>query len=298
LAEPLLPRINQKRIESHFERRESPLRPSDIGYNYTVLSSCFLPYRDPKTAHWERRNGRYSLILTAGAIHHPDNPGELLELGLPFGPKPRLFLAFVNSLSVKRQNPVVPIGNSMTGMLKELGFPPTGGIKGTIYSFKNQVMRLASCNFTVVGPGPRGGETYTKAPPIRQFSVWIPPQAKKNVWPSELILTDEYFHSLLDHAVPYDVRALRTLQNNARAMDVFLWMSQRLPRLTKPLLMKWPDLFALFGGGMGVRSHRAFKKTFRQDALAARIAYGFCRMDETPEGFLCHWSPPSVPRKR
>jgi hypothetical protein len=184
----------------------------------------------------------------------------------------------------------------MTGMLKELGFPPTGGVKGTIHSFKSQVMKLASCNFTIVGPGPKGGETYTKAPPIRQFSVWIPPQGKVNVWPNEIVLTDDYFKSLLDHAVPYDVRALQDLQNNARAMDIFLWFVQRISRLSKPLLMKWNDLFELFGGGMGKGSQRAFKQVFREDAFAARMAFGEAKMDETPEGFLFYPSLSAVPR--
>jgi Plasmid encoded RepA protein len=290
--------ISQKRIQSHFERRETPLETSNIGYNYTVLAQCFMPYRDPKVSHWERRNGKYSLILSAGVIHHPDSPETLLELGLPYGPKPRLFLCYVNSLAVKRQSPIVPVARSMSAMLTELGLGRRGGPRGSINSFKSQVMKLAACHFTLVGPGARGGETYTKAPPIKQFNVWMPQQAdhKANVWPNEIILTEDYYQSLRDHAIPYDVRALRTVQNNARAMDIFLWFTQRLPRLTKPLLMKWPDLFELFGGGLDIRNRRLFKKTFREDAFAARMAYAGCKMDETPEGFLFYPSPPSVPK--
>jgi hypothetical protein len=290
--------INQKRIERHFKRRETPLQTSDIGYHYTVLASCFLPYRDPGVSHWERRNGKYSLILSAGAIHDPNNPDTLLELGLPYGPKPRIFLCYLNSVAIKRKSPIVPVPRSMTGMIRALGYEPTGGNKGNIGTFKDQIMRLASCYFTVVGPGPHGGESYTKSAPIKEFSVWMPLDHKPNIWPSEIILTGEYFESLRDHAIPYDIRALHDIQNNARAMDVFLWFSQRLPRLAKPLLMKWDDLFDLFGGGMAKRSSRAFKRIFRKDAFAARLCYDGCKMEETREGFLFYPSPTAVPRSR
>jgi hypothetical protein len=289
--------ISKKRINHYFERKETPLETSDIGYNYTVLASCFLPYRDPGVPHWERRNGKYSLILSAGAIHDPHDPNTLLELGLPYGPKPRIFLCYLNSIAIKRKSPVVPVPRTMTGMIKALGYEPTGGEKGNIGTFKDQMMRLASCYFTVVGPGPRGGESYTKAPPIKEFSVWMQPDQKANIWPSEIILTGEYFESLREHAIPYDIRALRDIQNNARAMDIFLWFSQRLPRLTKPLLMKWLDLFELFGGGMARDSNRAFKKIFRREAFAARIACPGCKMEETPEDFLFYPLLSPVPRK-
>jgi hypothetical protein len=255
-----------------------------------------MPYRDPKTSHWERRNGSYSLILSTGVIHNPGKPEKLLELGLPYGPKPRLFLCYVNSLAVKKQSPVVPITPSMSAMLEALGLGRRGGPRGSISSLKNQLMRLASCNFTIVGPGPRGGETYTKAPLIKRFNVWLPTDRKSHVWPTEIVLTDDFFQSLRDHAVPYDVRSLRSLQNNARAIDIFLWLTNRLCRLKKPLLMKWPDLFELFGGGIDARNARPFKQKFRSDLRAARLAYPAADMEETPEGFLFRPSRPPVPR--
>lgn len=291
--------ISRKRIESYFERKETKLEKSDIGYNYSVLCQCFLPYRDPNVSHWERRNGLYSLVISSGVIHDPKDPTSLLELGIPFGPKPRLFMCYLNSLAIKRQSPVVPVAPNLSAMLRELNLSRTGEPRGSITSFKKQIMRLAASNFLIIGPGPRGGEYYTKAPPIKEFNVRLPQQTDQrfNVWPSEVVLTSEYFESLRDHAVPYDVNALQSLQNNARALDIFLWATQRLPRLTSSLLMRWPDLFELFGGGLNKRHSRLFKQTFRDDCFAARLAYGDkAVMEETPEGFKFYPSPPPVPR--
>jgi hypothetical protein len=60
--------------------------------------------------------------------------------------------------------------------------------------------------------------------------------------------------------------------------------------------MKWPDLFELFGGGIDIRNARPFKKKFRDDLQAARLAYPSAKMEETSEGFLFHHSPTLVPR--
>jgi hypothetical protein len=104
------------------------------------------------------------------------------------------------------------------------------------------------------------------------------------------------FESLKYHAVPFDFRALNSIQNNARAMDIFFWLTQRLPRLGKPLTMKWQDLFESFGGNLDARNRRLFKQTFRDDTMAARLSYPSARMEETDEGFTFQPSPPAVPR--
>ena len=294
----LFSHANQKRFDAYLERRESPLETSDIGFIYSTLAQCFLPYRDPGVNHWERHNGKYSLLLSAGAIHDPSNPDKLLELGLPYGPKPRIFMCYINSLAVKRKSSVVPIPRTMSALLKELGLGRRGGPRGSIGVFKDQLMRLAGCAFTIVGPGPKGGETYTKAPPIKAFTVWLPPNHKSTVWPTEIVLTDDFFQSLQSHAIPYDIRALRSVQSNARALDIFLWCTQRLPRLNKPLMMTWDDLFDLFGGGIAKSNQRLFRQKFRADLLAARMAYPAARMEEVKEGYLLQPSPTSVPRLR
>ena len=57
---PLRP-VDRKRLDSLQERAENPLTSDDIGYVHTVMSQCFLPYRDPKTLLWQRSNGKYSI---------------------------------------------------------------------------------------------------------------------------------------------------------------------------------------------------------------------------------------------
>jgi hypothetical protein len=40
--------IDRKRLDCLQERTENPLTHDSIGYVHTILTQCFLPYKDPK----------------------------------------------------------------------------------------------------------------------------------------------------------------------------------------------------------------------------------------------------------
>ena len=291
--------IDQRRLDQLRTRTETGLVAKDIWYIHTVLAQCFLPYTDQQERrHWLRHNGAYSMLLTAGALQDPSHPEQLREMGLPFGAKPRLFQSYVNTQAVKRQSPVIPVERSMTAMMQVLGYAARGGPRGTIASFKDQITRFACCNFTIVAPGPRGTERYIKAPPIKQFDVCFLADADHGtLWPTEIVLTDEYYSSLKDHAVPFDFRALHAIQNKPRAQDIYLWMTQRLCRIpyNKPVLLRWRDLYEMFGGDSPLK---VFKQGFPTDLVAAGCSYPDARIEEHREGYLFHASHPPVPKTK
>lgn len=80
--------VDRKRLDHLQDRTENPLVREDIWYIHTVLAQCFLPYRDPKTRDWTRKNGNYSIFLTAGLINDPRSPSNLQIVGLPYGESP------------------------------------------------------------------------------------------------------------------------------------------------------------------------------------------------------------------
>jgi len=53
------------------------------------------------------------------------------------------------------------------------------------------------------------------------------------LWPATLHLSQDYFDSLQNHAVPLDERALASLANSAMALDVYAWFAQRLHRIPR-----------------------------------------------------------------
>src|SRR5437763_11309442 len=104
--------VDRKRLDSLQERTTNDLDHSDIWYIHTVLAQCFLPYKDPKTSDWSRKNGDFSIFLQAGMVEDPTNPKGHRLVGLPYGPKPRLFQSFVCTQVIKQQSPVIPVERS------------------------------------------------------------------------------------------------------------------------------------------------------------------------------------------
>jgi hypothetical protein len=68
-----------------------PSTDGPILYQHSVLCQTCMPYRDPgdDMRTWERTNGLVSLLLAAGQAFNP-HTRKFVEVGLPFGPKPRL----------------------------------------------------------------------------------------------------------------------------------------------------------------------------------------------------------------
>lgn len=296
---PLRP-IDQKRLDAVWERTTTERQSSDVWYIHTVLTQCFLPYRNPKRRDWVRRSGDYSIALTAGVITDPEGPEGVKIAGLPFGAKPRLFQNYVCTQAIRHQSPVIPVERSMTAMMGELGITPSGGPKGNITPFKEQITRFAACKFTIIGPGPKGTWRHVNAEPFRHFDVWFPPDpGQAMLWPSEITLTDDYYYSLKDHAIPYDFRAFKVIQNKPRAMDICHWLTQRLCRIDerKPLFMTWKMLYEMFGGVLTLYD---FKKKFPGDLKAAWASYPEARIEEDLDGkgyrFLN--SPPPIPKTK
>ena len=106
--------IDKKRLRNLKDRAETNLKSEDIWFVHTVLAQCFLPYHDPKTERWHKKNGAFSILLTAGAIEDKES---FRILGLPFGAKPRLFQSYICTQAIKHQSPVIPVEPSMTAML-------------------------------------------------------------------------------------------------------------------------------------------------------------------------------------
>ena len=119
----------------------------------------------------------------------------------------------------------------MTAMMKELGFEARGGTRGTSRALRS---KSRACRVQIHDYWPRPTRYTPPYPrnPFKSFDVWFPPSPDQGtLWPSEIVLTDEYFYSLKDHAIPFDFRALKAIQQKPRAQDIYLWMTQRLCRI-------------------------------------------------------------------
>jgi Plasmid encoded RepA protein len=265
----------------------------DLVFQHSVLCQTCLPYRDPGPGVrvWERLNGHAHLEVLAGKAMHPEE-GRLVELGLPFGPKPRLIVAYLNTEALRTRSPEIEVEASLTAFAKRLlGYDPNGH---EIRLFKDQLARLAAASIRL-GLLREGRAITVNTQIVTAFDLWFPKDERQRVpWPATVRLSLDYFESLQRHAVPLHERALVALAHNAMALDVYAWLAQRLHRVDpgKPQLVPWKALKDQFGQGYGRLAN------FRRDFLATlRLVLGQypgARLEVDERGLTLRHSLPPV----
>lgn len=275
---------------------DAPSR-SDIAYLHAILCQVGLP-RSAKTVEglsvFERICGGAALRVTAGALWDGQ---QLVQQPIPYGANPRLVLAWLNTQAVKTRSPVIPVGDSAAEFLRMLGKESTGGRNGTLTSFKKQVQALAACHMTLGFNA--AGRAYTyNGQPVKQFEAWIQPRdsQQRPLWPGVVTFSDDYYKSLIDHAVPQDVRAMYALKGSPMAMDIYAMLAERLHRISgRPVTLYWKALREQFGQEYrGIEADKDFKKAFLPALKKVLAVYPKAKVDQVTGGLLLFPSPPPI----
>jgi hypothetical protein len=267
--------------------------PDSILFQHTVFCQTGLPYRDPgpNRRTWERSNGAIQLRVEAGTALHPET-GQWVELGLPFGPKPRLILAYLNREALTYGSPEIEVDASLTAFVKGLlGYDPNGK---EIRLLKDQLARLAA-SLLRMGVIHDGRTTQVETKVVSAFDLWFPKDERQRVlWPSTVCLSLDYFESLQRHAVPLDERATAALAHSAMALDIYAWLAQRLHRIepSKPAFITWAALKGQFGWHYGRMDN--YKRIFRQTLDMVLSQYRGARLSLNNQGATLYHSPPPV----
>jgi hypothetical protein len=260
-----LPRDARRRDIIREVIENEPATPENIQHIHSVLALCGLPYREPKgITSFFREYGRNTLAINAGRLTNPVT-GDMEMQGLPYGPKARLMLLHLCTEAVKQRTPKIEVASSLSGFIRDMGFPVTGGDRGTLKQFKEQLNRLAACSMQIgLWDGTRASTL--NVPPFRQMDVWLPLNVDPDqglLWSSSITFHRDFFDNLLQHALPVDIRAARAFAGSARKLDLLFWVGYRLSRLERPLRLTWDNLYKQFGSENG--SIRSFRQEFRKD---------------------------------
>lgn len=244
-----MPREKRRRsiVREVFENE--PPSPKDLRHIHSVLAVCGLPYdRQPlDVRRYERRQGKMSLVLTAGELLTPN--GEWQPQPLPFGPKARLILMHLCSEAVRQKSAKIEIADTFTAFVRELGFDDAGGPRGALTAFKQQLNALAGCSISL---GTWDGTTakMKRFSPIDEFQVWLSDNPdQRSLWPSTLTFSPTMYDSLTRHALPVNVRAVRAFAGSARKLDLYFWLGYRLHNIEQPYHISWAALADQFGNG-------------------------------------------------
>lgn len=264
-----------------------------ILYQHSVLCQTCLPYRDPGEVRlWQRKNGIARLEVQAGRAFD-GTKDDFIDVGLPFGPKPRLALYHLNAEALRTQSPTIELDDSLTAFVKRtLGLDPKGR---NIRTVKDQLTRLSAADFRFGMVGPEGHSITVKGSVIEGFELWTARDPRQRVlWPTTVQFSPRYFESLMRHAVPLNETAVAHLAHNAMALDIYTWLAQRLHRVPegKSVLVPWTALYEQFGQGY-VRV-RDFRRVFNRTLKQLSEAYPQAKLDSDERGLLLWHSKPPV----
>jgi hypothetical protein len=268
-----------------------PLTDADRHHIHSVIALCGMPYRRPKDDSRDvvRSYGRSSLVVQAGYLKDP-NSGEMVRQGVPYGPKARLLMLHICTMAIRQKSPTIDIGDSMSAFIRDLGFAVTGGKRGTITQFKEQMNRLAASRIQL-GLWNGDQSRTINSQPIESFDLWLPREPNQRIlWNSTLTLNGEFYKSLKEHALPVDIRALRAFSHSARQIDIILWLSYRLPTINRPYQLAWSALAEQFG--KDVKTFRRFKQDFAEDLRQVQEAFPKLNIMLTEKGLLMKPSSP------
>lgn len=270
----------------------------DAIFQHSVLCQTFLPYRNPgdDVTLWQQKQGNAHLAVNATPFLNPET-GKYEILGIPYGPKARLILSHINTEAIRTQSKAINVEETMTAFIKSIGLNTDGR---TIREVKEQLRRLSSSTLSLgFTDGKRSVQVDLKI--VKAFDISFPKNDSQRVlWPSTIVLSNDYFNSLVNHAIPLDQRALGALSNNAMAMDIYSWLAQRLHRISpnKPQFVTWQALKDQFGQGYNRMDH--FKEIFRKTLHMALKQYPNALMKVTEilnKGYqLSHTQPPILQR--
>jgi hypothetical protein len=276
-----------------------PLPDTDeaILYQHSVLCQTCLPFRDPgnQVRSVERANGLVSLVVAAGQAFHPDTR-RFVDVGLPYGPKPRLVLYHLNAEALRTQSPVIELEDSLTAFVKRTLGLDSGG--RTIRTVKDQLTRLSAADFRIGTVVSEGRAVTLKGCVIEGFDLWVTKDVQqRTLWPTTVQFSQRYFESLTRHAVPLNETAIARLSHNAMALDIYTWLAQRLNRIGegKSVLVPWASLWEQFGHGYA--RIRRFRSVFTSTLKQVKVVYPDAKFDLSAEGMQLKHSRPPVARR-
>ena len=283
-------RREEKLIEASALIATEPPSGDDMAFTHAVLCQVGLPRAKVDGREFLRQSGSAWLNVQAGVLD--EGHGPVLQ-PIPYGPVPRLALAWVSTFAKRNNTREIRIGDSAAEFLRLMGMDDQGARYATL---RKQMHALASCRLQI---GMKG-RTFN-GQPVEQFDAWVSNKDSRQraLWPGVMLLSEGYFQELVQHGVPLDNRALHALKGSALALDVYTWLAHRLHRIEgRPAILYWKALREQFAQEyQGKDPDKDFKKEFLPALKAALAVYPQAKVKQVTGGLMLLSSPPPIPYK-
>ena len=275
-----------KKAATKAERRTLDLAAAFLGeeqaetaYTHPGICLTVLPHRaTPPDEVWARTNAHASLEV------HPLRDDAGIYRGVPYGPKARLMLLFLQTEALKTRSRFVELGRSMRQWLLSMGVRDCGTNYRVV---ADQAERIEHCVLRFRYHG-RDGENRWQDSIVRG---WFRPFAENSDRVVEI--SEGFYDALSKHPVPICDQAIRLLADTCMPLDLYLWLAYRLHSLDGPKTISWDALHLQFGAGTRLLKH--FKPRLARDLDTATAVYPDAKVELTEIGLRLWPSLPPVP---
>lgn len=279
-----------KLLDVAAEIATNPPTGEDMAFTHAVLCQVGLPRAKVEGREFMRQSGAAWVNVQAGYLD--EGKGPVLQ-PIPYGVMPRLGLAWVSTFAVRNKEREIPIGDSAAEFLRLMGMESDGRRYTTL---RKQMHALAAARLQLGFKG----RTYN-GQPVQQFDAWVSNRdtQQRALWPGVMVLSEDYYGSLIESAVPLDNRALHALKGSALALDVYAWLAHRLHRIEgRGVTLHWKALREQFAQEyQGKDPDKDFKKEFLPALKKVLAVYPQAKVKPVTGGVLLLGSPPPIPYK-
>jgi hypothetical protein len=268
-----------------------------LSFAYSGWAQCALPHkRLASDAPWSIAAERMSLMVEPGRrpIGEASQGSQDYEwVGVPFGAHARLILLFLQTEALRTGSREIELGGSLREWLGRIGLT-VGGMTGR--SVRDQAERISRCKLTFhLSTGARSAGLVNQTIVDRALFIDEGDKRQGRLNLETAKLSEGFFEQLRRHPVPLEEAAIKALNNNAPALDVYIWLAYRLHSLNSDRLLSWQALKGQFGTGFKELYH--FKPRFVGSLALATAVYPDAKLDVTEHGVVLKPSRPPVAPK-
>ena len=266
---------------------------SGIGFLYSGWCQAALPHRRLEDSQgWQVSGERVVLIVEPGMRSGP--AGKPVHVGVPYGSRARLIMLYLQSEALRTGNREVELGKSLRDWLTRLGIPVGGK---SVEAVREQAERISRCklSFEVKAGVSKGLVNQT----IVDTAIFLDldDETQGSLFVERARLSEGFFEQLKRHPVPLEEPAIRAVNNNSMALDLYAWLAYRLHALKGPTPVSWRALKPQFGMGFGRMDN--FRARFLDNLKLALAVYPAARVEMEEAGLILHPSrPPVSPKAR
>lgn len=289
-------RGRQGALQGEFDRRvvEAAIRymsdeDSDVGFVYSGWAQAALPHRRlPDDETWQIQTERVTLLVEPGKRIVAD--GKPVSVGVPYGSRARLIMLYLQTEALRTGSREVELGRSLRAWLARMGIPHGGK---SIKEVREQAERISRCRLTFhIQQGGRNGLFNQHIVDSALFLDGEDP-SQGSLFLETARLSETFFEQLQRHPVPIEEAAIRAINNNSMALDIYCWLAYRLHVLQGSRSITWKALHAQFGAGFLRLDH--FRPRFIENLQLALAVYRDAKVEIDAKGLVLEPSRPPVP---